>query len=183
MQGPQIGALEIALGHHVPVAVLAGRRDIMEHGAIGNGRRRVFLLSATHGAESSALAAADRTIEILGNADWDLYHRSCAAFVRGIDEAIGSHDLRGCCRVLGLPVKPALAFDSDVVNTYFHYLLAEQGILLPCVAQSFAHSEEDVRVTLDAIDRALTGLGTTSMGQVARIVGDAVMKPVFREFN
>jgi glutamate-1-semialdehyde 2,1-aminomutase len=172
-----------ALGNGYSVAVLAGRRDIMEHGAIGNGRRRVFLLSSTHGAESSALAGAEKTLEILGRLDYGKYHLACREFIDGIAGRIRHHGLSDVCRVSGLPFRAAIVFNSDVVKTYFYYLLAEQRIMMPFVAQSFAHTDEDIRATLAAIDEAFRRLKMTAETEMARVVGEALLKPVFRRFN
>lgn len=172
-----------ALGNGHSVAVLAGNRDIMEHGAIGNARRRVFLLSATHGAEHSALAAAAKTLEILARMDYQRYESSCQEFVEAIAHRIRDHALTEVCQVRGLPFRPTIAFDSDIVKTYFYYLLAESQILMPYIAQSFAHSEKDVRITLTAIDRALAELKVTPKQKMISTIGEALMKPVFRRFN
>ncbi|MBI1962053.1 MAG: aminotransferase class III-fold pyridoxal phosphate-dependent enzyme [Candidatus Rokubacteria bacterium] len=172
-----------AIGNGYSVAVLAGKRDIMEHGAIGNGRRRVFLMSATHGAEHSALAAGAKVLELLAGADYAAYHGACRRFVDGIAERIRRHGLDDRCQVRGLPFKPAIAFASDVVKTYFYFLLAEQRVMMPYIAQAFAHSEADVRATHDAIDRALGELKATPEAKMAAAVGDAVLKPVFRPYN
>jgi glutamate-1-semialdehyde 2,1-aminomutase len=172
-----------AIGNGYSVAVLAGRRDIMEHGAIGNGRRRVFLMSATHGAESSALAAADRTLEILARQDHARYQAACLDFVAAIARLLDVHGLAHVCQVRGLPFKVALTFASDVAKTYFYWLLAEQRIMMPCIAQSFAHGPDEATRTLAAIDRALGELKAASPEAMARIVDDAVMRPVFRERN
>ena len=172
-----------ALGNGYSVAVLAGRRDIMEQGAIGNGRRRVFLLSATHGAESSALAAADKTLELLARLDYPRFAAACREFVDGIAARVRARGMESACQVVGLPFKPGLAFASPVAKTYFYYLLAEQRILMPYIAQSVVHGEDDVKTTLDAVDTALARMKTTPEAEMTRVVGHHALQPVFRELN
>jgi glutamate-1-semialdehyde 2,1-aminomutase len=53
-----------AMANGFSVSALVGRRDIMDLGGAGNPGKKVFLLSTTHGAETHALAAALRTIQI-----------------------------------------------------------------------------------------------------------------------
>ena len=67
-----------AIANGFSVSALAGRAAVLDQGGILQTERdRVFLLSATHGGETHALAAALKTIEIRhNNADMAVYHLS-----------------------------------------------------------------------------------------------------------
>ncbi len=172
-----------AIGNGYSLAVLAGRRDIMEHGAIGNGRRRVFLMSATHGAEHSGLAAGNKMLEILARMDYDAYHRACRDFVDGVRERIRCAGLEDRFEVRGLPFKPAITSTSDVMKTYFFYLLAAQQVMMPYIAQSFLHSRTDIATTLAAIERAFDEMKSTDEAKMAEVLDGALLRPVFRPYN
>ena len=54
---PDLSTWGKAMGNGFSVAALAGRRELMELGGLRTDRPRVFLLSSTHGAETTGLAA------------------------------------------------------------------------------------------------------------------------------
>ncbi len=54
---PDLSTWGKALGNGFPISALAGRRELMELGGLRTDAPRVFLLSTTHGPESSGLAA------------------------------------------------------------------------------------------------------------------------------
>src|SRR5690606_28759928 len=60
---PDLSTFGKGMGNGFAVAALAGRREIMERGGLHHPHDRVFLLSTTHGAETSGLAAARAVIE------------------------------------------------------------------------------------------------------------------------
>src|SRR5580698_4990700 len=74
---PDLCTFGKGFGNGFSVAFLAGRREIMELGGIEPGKKKVFLVSTTHGAETHALVAAMATIEELRNKNvighlWDI---------------------------------------------------------------------------------------------------------------
>ena len=54
---PDLSTWGKAMANGFPLSALAGRREYMELGGLRTDRPRVFLLSTTHGPETSALAA------------------------------------------------------------------------------------------------------------------------------
>ena len=54
---PDISTWGKALGNGFAVSALAGKRELMEPGGLNTDVSRVFLLSTTHGAEATGLAA------------------------------------------------------------------------------------------------------------------------------
>ena len=54
---PDLSTWGKALGNGFAISALAGRRDLMELGGLNTDRPRAFLLSTTHGAETTGLAA------------------------------------------------------------------------------------------------------------------------------
>jgi glutamate-1-semialdehyde 2,1-aminomutase len=63
---PDLSTFGKAMANGFSVAAVAGRRDIMELGSIDKpGQERLFLLSTTHGAEMSGLAAFIATMQFL----------------------------------------------------------------------------------------------------------------------
>ena len=59
---PDMSTFGKAIGNGFSVSALVGSREIMELGGLNHDQARVFLLSATHGGETHAIAAALATI-------------------------------------------------------------------------------------------------------------------------
>jgi len=66
---PDLSTFGKALANGHSVSALAGRRDLMEAGGLDTNKDRVFLLSATHGAETHALAASVEALRIARDED------------------------------------------------------------------------------------------------------------------
>ena len=66
---PDLSCFGKAMANGFSLSALAGKRDLMELGGLRTDRRRVFLLSTTHGAETSALGAAMATMDIYRSKD------------------------------------------------------------------------------------------------------------------
>jgi glutamate-1-semialdehyde 2,1-aminomutase len=187
---PDLSTFGKAVGNGFSVAVLAGRRDIMELGGIHHSNPRVFLLSTTHGAETHSLAACIATISEMQEQDvvghiWKMGQAlqdnfNALAREMGLSEAI-------VCA--GYPCSPAIiAKDRDghasmPLRTLFLQEMISQGVLIPYIAISFSHSESDVSRTLEAARRALAVYARAlDEGTDKLLVGQPV-KPVFRRFN
>lgn len=187
---PDVATFGKAIGNGFAVSVLAGRRDVMELGGIRHDRPRVFLLSATHGAENHSLAAAIATIrEFRDREAHEHLRRTGRALKEGFNALSAGLGLGAHVRMLGFDASPYVVcrgLDGEVslpLRTLFLQETIARGLLMPWISVSLAHGEREVAETLEACDGALRLCRAALEEGIERhLVGPAV-KPVFRRFN
>lgn len=188
---PDLSCFAKAIGNGFSVSALVGRRDIMRLGGLQHPRPRVFLLSATHGGETHALAAAIATIR-------ELRERDAIARIWKTGELLqeGFTALAAECGVgqyvamQGYPCNPHLVtFDHDgqpslEYRTLFLQETVADGILMPWISVSFAHGPAEIDRTLQASRRAMALYARALDRRDARpFLAGPVVKPVFRTYN
>lgn len=169
---------------------LVGRADIMRLGGIDDeGARKLFLISTTHGAESSGLAAMIATLDYYARHDvirrnWALGESLKARLQTIIDEL----DMAAYLRLTGDPClfvmenfgadgQPDLALRTYWMQEMIARGICSQGLFMPTPA----HDEEAVNLTLDAFREAGLAYGDAlTTGVAGKLVGPAI-KPVFRK--
>ena len=188
---PDLSCFAKAIGNGFSVSALVGRRDIMELGGIGHARRKVFLLSATHGGETHALAAALATIRELQTHDvvtriWEIGQQLQTRFNALAREA----GLAEYVSLAGYPCMPHLLTRDDKgqpsmeYRTLFLQELVAGGVLLPWVAVSAAHGPSEIEQTLDASRRAMKAYARAiDQRNVRSMLTGPAVKPVFRPYN
>ncbi len=187
---PDLSTFGKAMGNGFSIAALAGKREIMELGGLHHDRERVFLLSTTFGAETHSLAAAMAVMRIYQeeNVVEHLY-RQGEKLIKGINQAIASHQLEGYFGVAGKPcnliylTKDQQKERSQPFRTLFLQEIIKRGIIAPSLVVSFSHTDRDIQKTIEAIAEAL-GVYRLALeeGVDKYLVGRAV-KPVFRKLN
>lgn len=174
-------------------AALTGRGDIMRQGGLEpEGARKLFLLSTTHGAESSGLAAMMKTIEILKDgtliaANWETGRRIRA----GVEAVIARHGLQARLKLVGYPCLLALAVqngegqDDAPLRTYLMQEMIARGVLFQGLFYATpSHGKREVEETLAAFDSACGAVaGVVVRGNVDGLLQGPVVKPVFRRNN
>jgi glutamate-1-semialdehyde 2,1-aminomutase len=184
---PDLSTFGKAIANGFSVSALAGKRELMERGGLRTEDERVFLLSTTHGAETHGLAAALETMRIYRTERVvEVLWRRGERLRRGVEEAVADLGLDGYFAVLGKPCnliysardrdkRPAQAF-----RTLFLQELVRRGVLAPSFVVSFAHTEEDVDRTVEAVRAGLAVYRKAlDEGVEKYLVGPAV-QPVFR---
>ncbi len=187
---PDLSTFGKAMGNGFSIAALAGKREIMELGGLDHDRERVFLLSTTFGAETHSLAAAMAVMRIYEteNVVEHLY-RQGQKLIKGINQAIATHQLEGYFGVAGKPcnliylTKDQQKERSQAFRTLFLQEIIKRGIIAPSLVVSFSHRDEDIQQTVEVIAEAL-GVYRRALeeGVEKYLVGRAV-KPVFRKLN
>lgn len=159
---PDLSTWGKALGNGFPVSALAGRRELMELGGLRTDAPRVFLLSTTHGPETSGLAAylavarAYRERDVVG--EMEAAGTALATAVTAEVEAAG---LSEHVQVLGRPSCLVFATrdpegrPSQAFRTLFLQELIRHGVLGQSFVVSAAHTGGDLRLTVDAVAEAL----------------------------
>ena len=187
---PDLATYGKALANGFSVAALCGRREIMRLGGLEHDRPRVFLMSATHGAETPALAAALATVRHLRDHDV-VGHISCLGrgLKDGINAAAADAGLAGVVEAVGYDQSPVIICrDADgrpslPLRTLFLQEMCARGILISWVAISRAHGQAEIDRTVAAAREALDIYArAVSEGPGAFLRGPSV-KPVFRRFN
>lgn len=188
---PDLCTFGKAMANGFAVACIAGKREIMELGSIEfEGRERVFLLSTTHGAEMCGLGAFVATVQFMQQRSviehlWDYGRKLIDMMQRQAD----AHGIGHSFKVGGIPCSPYyLTLDASGANslglrTLFSQEMISNGVLMPWIALSYRHGEEELVATERAIDQTFkTYRLALDEGVEKYLVGPAI-KPVFRKHN
>jgi glutamate-1-semialdehyde 2,1-aminomutase len=180
-----------AMANGFSVSALAGRADVLDQGGIlQTERERVFLLSATHGGETHALAAALATIRIMRREPvvatlWKIGAALTTAFnARSRREGLGERiflDGYGCFPTLHCNTNGAT---DAVLRTLFLQEMAARGVIFNFLAPAYVHDDVAVDATMKAAGAALTACAEAIERDdvESRLLGP-VLRPVFRRRN
>jgi glutamate-1-semialdehyde 2,1-aminomutase len=188
---PDLACFGKALANGFSVAALTGVRDIMELGGIRQvDRPKVFLLSATNGGETHALAAALAVIEEMQEQPViDHLWRIGGALQTGLVEGSVRAGLADHVQVSGYPCGPALTLlgsdgrHSAELRTLFLQETVARGILMPYIAPSFSHTLHHVARTVEAAEAAFAICRRAIDEGIDRFLQGPPVRPVFRRFN
>jgi glutamate-1-semialdehyde 2,1-aminomutase len=185
---PDLSCFGKALGNGFAVSALAGRRDLMELGGFPDGgRRRVFLLSTTHGAEGHSLAAARAVMatyreEPVVETMW----RQGALLAEGVRAAVHERGLDEVVTLSGPPcnmvygTRDADGHPSQPFRTLFLQELLRRGVIAPSFVISAAHTDADVALTVDAVAGALDTYARGLADGIDTVLESRPVKPTFR---
>src|SRR5262249_50053069 len=151
---------------------------------------RVFLTSTTHGAEMSALGAFIKTMEILERekvvAHFWKYGSDLVDGMNDIAKESGIQDYfyaEGFACSPNYITKDKQGNASLALRTFFSQEMINNGVLMPYIALSMAHSAADLDRTLHAVRKALAVYARALNDGVEAHLKSPVIKPVFRKFN
>jgi glutamate-1-semialdehyde 2,1-aminomutase len=187
---PDLSAFGKAIANGFALSALAGRREIMQLGGYDHHRERVFLLSTTHGAETHAMAAAIATMATYRDEDvvGHLY-RQGAKLRSGIEKAAQVEGVSSQVACLGrdcgliFTTRDQEGQPSQEFRTLFLQELIARGILAPSLMVSYAHSDEDIQRTIEAIAEVFSVYRRALDEGVEKFLIGAPVKPVFRPFR
>jgi glutamate-1-semialdehyde 2,1-aminomutase len=187
---PDLATFGKGMANGYSVSALVGHRDIMELGGIHHDKPRVFLISTTHGAENHCLAAARaaleayRTLPVIQH----IWHTG-RALMDGMNTAARDAGLADRFAVIGYPCRPEIVCRdaggniSLPLRTLFMQEMIRRGILLSYIVPSFAHTDEQVALTVEATREALGIYARAVEDGWEAHLGGAPVKPVFRAYN
>jgi len=179
---PDLACLGKAMANGFPLSAVVGRREIME----------VFdeiFFSCTFGGEAVSLAAARATIAKLREKDViEHLWRQGARLRDGYNALAREAGLAGHTRCIGYPPRTVLTFtdgagaESLAMKSLFQQEMIKRGILIAGGFNlCYAHSDGDIRRTLDASRDALAILARAlAEGRVEASLEGPVIQPVFR---
>lgn len=173
------------------VAAVAGKREYMEVGAIDTpGAERTFLLSTTHGGEMCGLGAFIETVRIYREQDVCRHLWEFGAKLRDGMEVlarecgVAEHFLMdGPDICLNYLTKDASGALSPRFRTLFSQEMIRRGVLMPWIAPSFAHSDQELEMTLSAAKGALDIYARALQDGIEHFLVGPEVKPVFRKYN
>jgi glutamate-1-semialdehyde 2,1-aminomutase len=188
---PDLATFGKGMANGFPLSALIGKKEIMNLGGIlDEGAERVFLISTTHGSEMTSLGAFIKTVEVYQKQNvtdhlWDYGKK----LITGMNEIAKSLGLSDYFEVGGYPVSPVyFTKDKDKnisleFRTLFSQEMIKSGVLIPWVALSFAHGEEELKLTLQATEKALQVYKKAIDGNIKDYLVGSAIKPVFRKYN
>lgn len=187
---PDLSTFGKALGNGFSVSALVGRAEFMRLGGIDHESRRVFLMSTTHGAETHGLAAALEVMRIYQESPvietlWQQGRR----LKESLRPVIAAHGLeqhftvggKPCCLVFG--TNDADGRPSQPFRTLFMREMILRGVLAPSFVVSYAHRDEDIDRTVEAVDGALEIYKRALHDGIEKCLPERSIKPVWRRFN
>jgi len=188
---PDLSTFGKALANGFSVSALCGRREFMRLGGLDHhDRPRVFLLSTTHGAETHALAAAIATMQVYEREGViDHLYRQGTRLRQQAEEVIRRRGLSEHVKILGRPCCLSYAtLDQDRrPSEAFRTLLLQEtirrGVLMTSLMVSYSHTDEDIDLTVAAIDEALDIYRRALDGGVERYLIGRPSQTVYRRYN
>ena len=188
---PDISTFGKAMANGFSVACVAGKREIMQHGSIEfENRERTFLLSTTHGAEMSSLAAFIQTINFLRENDVIQHMWSYGDKLKNMINNI-AYDLNidDKFSVSGPSCSPVYdTKDNDLKNnlgyrTLFSQEMIKNNVLMPFITLCYRHQEKELRITEKAIKKSLEIYKKALDNSLSKFLRGNIIKPVFRKYN
>ena len=188
---PDLATFGKGMANGFALAGLIGKKEIMELGGIRNeGEERVFLISTTHGSEMSAFGAFIETVRIYQELDvcghlWN-YGRK---LMNGLNEIARGLGIEKHFAVQGFACSPYyFARDqkgniSAEFRTLWSQELIKNGVLMPWIALSNAHGDAELKLTLNAAEKALGVYKNALHDGVSKYLVGPAIKPVFRKYN
>jgi glutamate-1-semialdehyde 2,1-aminomutase len=160
---PDLSTFGKALANGFSLSALCGRRELMRLGSHERDEDDVFLLSTTHGAETTALAAAIRTMEIYER-EPVVEHlcRQGERLAEGLRQLSATHGTQehvapvgfGCNLVYS--TLDAAGQPSQAMRTLLLQETTRRGVLMPSLVVSYSHDDDAIDRTLEALDGALS---------------------------
>ena len=159
---PDISTWGKAIGNGFSVSALAGKRELMEAGGLNTGDSRVFLLSTTHGAEATGLAAYLAVSKAYAERDVVAEMEVQGTKLRsGLEQVAKEAGMSEHVVFLGRPSSLVFATKdhkgrpSQAFRTLFIQELLRRGVLGQSLVISAAHTDADINQTIDAAAEAL----------------------------
>jgi glutamate-1-semialdehyde 2,1-aminomutase len=186
---PDLATWGKAMANGFSVAALTGRRDLMELGGLRQtDRDRVFLMSLTHGAESTGLAACIATIKTYRSRDVIANIRRIGQTVcDGFNQITESLGIRDYLYADGNPsnavfiTKDAEHNKSQPYRTLFMQEILRRGIVAPSLVVHDAFTDEDLSHCMWAFAEAAEVYKKSLAEGFEKHLQGRSVKPVFRK--
>jgi glutamate-1-semialdehyde 2,1-aminomutase len=179
-----------AIANGFSLAVLGGNKKIMSLGSIDKKKmERVFLLSSTHGAEMSSLAAANQTIKKLANGkEIKKIWKHGSEIMKNINIISKKHGMEKNIWLYGLPCSPYLLTNIDNQNSFKLKTLLQQEliknkILMPWISIASSHGAKEVKILTGVFSKIIPKIKKIIENDINKVRFKYIIKPVFRKYN
>jgi glutamate-1-semialdehyde 2,1-aminomutase len=187
---PDLSCFGKAFGNGFAISAVVGKREIMQLGGLHHDKERVFLGSTTHGAETHALAAAREVMNVYTREPviktmWERGEQLAKGFTKAAADCNLQDQVavfgRPCCLVYG--TKDQDKQPSQGFRTLFIQESMKRGVLGSSLVISYAHSEEDVNRTVEALHGAMRVYRKALDEGLDKYLEGRPVKPVMRARN
>jgi glutamate-1-semialdehyde aminotransferase len=170
---------------------LTGKKEVMNLGGIlDKGEEKVFLISSTHGGETTALAAAISTIQEFKRHNVVNYINTYGDRIIQISKIlIKKNELDFNIQVVSSKWMPAFIFknkDGEICSGFRTLVMQEmikRGVLFQGVfVISYSHTEEDLYYFAKAFEETLSIYKNALIQGYQKYLTGAKVEPVFRKF-
>lgn len=188
---PDLSTFGKGMANGFALAALTGKKEFMKIAGIKEeGAERVFLVSTTHGAEMPALGAFIETIKIYKELNvikhiWE-YGAKLFNGINSISKAKGLDEyfyMDGGYVSMNFVSKDNLKENSLAFRTLFLQEMVKNKILMPWIAISYSHNEEELKKTLTAVENSLDVYKKALNEGIDKYLNGPSVKPVFRKYN
>ena len=188
---PDLSTFGKGMANGFAVAALVGKKEFMDVGGIDTpGTERTFLISTTHGAEMPGMGALIETIAIYKEQNviahlWE-YGKKLFDGINEISNRLGLSNffyMDGGYVSMNYVTKDKNRAVSMAFRTLFSQELIKKGVLMPWIAPSYSHGDEELDITLNAVEAALKIYKLALEEGVSKYLVGPEVKPVFRQFN
>jgi glutamate-1-semialdehyde aminotransferase len=182
---PDLAVYSKAFANGMPIALLTGRKDIMQ---LFNDQ--VFFYS-TFGGEALSLAAAIATITEMKKRNVQAYlAKQGKKLKEGYNRIAEENDLENYTKCSGYDCRTIITFDASggdplILKSLVQQEMIKRGILWGGFHNMcFSHTDEDVSYTLKAYEAVLPILKTAiENGNTAELLRGTPVEPVFRKVS
>lgn len=188
---PDLSTFGKGMANGFSLAALTGKREFMNVGGIKvEGLERTFLVSTTHGAEMPALGAFIETVKFYKENKvikhiWQ-YGKEVYEGINKISSELGILDyfyIDGGYAIMNYITKDNNGEMSLPFRTLFSQEMIKNEVLFPWIAVSYSHGEEELKKTLEAVERSLIIYKNAIHEGVNKYLEGEIIKPVFRRYN
>jgi len=190
---PDLSCFGKSMGNGFSISALVGNRELMSLGGLEHKEKRVFLLSTTYGGETHHLRAAQKTIEILNNNNYEVTKhiwRVGNIIKNSYNDISKELNLNKFTYVDGIDCRPYLVFldkdakESKALRTLFLQEMVKNGIMLQSFSPSYSHNQLEISQTIKGFERSLKILKfAIEENKINELINGHNVKPVFRKYN
>lgn len=184
---PHLSTFGKAMANGYSISALVGKKEIMELGGLEHNRERVFLLSTTYGGETHHLRAAQKSIEILNQNDYEVtkYIWNVGRTIKeNYNKLAKKYNLLSYTKMMGIDCRPYFYFKNSVLRTLFLQEMIKYGVLVQSINPSYSHRDSEISQTIEAFEHSLKTLSNAvSDNKVEQLLVGNPVKPVFRKYN
>ena len=184
---PDLSTFGKAMANGFSISALVGKKEIMRLGGIEHDKQRVFLLSTTYGGETHHLRAAQKSIEILNQNNYEVTKHIWSVGKRikeAYNKTVKENNLDNYTNMQGIDCRPYFYFKNNTLRTLFVQEMIKYGILVQSIVPSFSHRDREIIQTIEAFKKAIKTLAyAIHENKIDKLLIGNKIKPVFRKYN